>query len=162
MIIVGFVLVAAVAGVMWEAWWTPPVGLALRGTWVLIPSGPDLAFAGAARYAVVAAPLGFVLGLCCGLLRGREAWTLAAVIVGSVAAAFVMFAVGHALGPPDPYVLSAAEEDFTEVPGHLVLSSEPDQPVWWSTAMLAFPGGALSALAMVLLVGTAPSSTTDS
>jgi hypothetical protein len=152
-VIIGcFLVVGALAGVLWHAWSTPPVGVAVHGKWYADFSKPDSAFADPAHYVAIAVPTGVVLGALFGWLRGSETWTLAAVVLGSVAAAFTMFFVGNALGPPDPTVVSATAGDFTEVPGDLVLNAEPGVPAWWSTALVSLPGGALAGLSVVFLV----------
>lgn len=154
LVVVAFAVVGALAGVGWEVLWDAPRGVVYQEQWFLDPSGPDVSFSGTALYVLLALPLGAVLGAAAAFLRGREAVTLGSVVVGSLVAGWVMYAVGHALGPPDPQVLAAAEPDFTKIPSDLVLAARGDSASpYLSTAFVAFPVGALAGLALVFLTG---------
>lgn len=149
-----FAAVGAGAGVLWEVLWDAPTGVVFKDQWFLEPSGPDISFSGTALYVLIALPLGAVLGAAAALLRGREALTLVSVLVGSLVAGWVMYAVGHALGPPDPRVLAAGKPDYTTVPADLVLAAAGDSTApYRSTAFVAFPVGALAGLTLVYLTG---------
>lgn len=154
-IVVAFVVVGALAGVIWEAIWSPPRGVVFRGEWFLEPSGPDLAFDATGSYVVVALLTGVVTGLLsCWRASGRELVTLVAIAVGSVLAGWVMYQVGHALGPPDPRPLAAGLDDYAELPSDLRLAGadEGSSPyVFVSTALAAFPVGALFATMWLFL-----------
>jgi hypothetical protein len=156
-VVLGFAAVGALAGVAWEALWEAPAGVVYQDQWFLDPAGPDVAFAGTALYVVLAVPAGLVLGALAGLLRRHEAVTLAAVVVGSLVAGWLMYAVGHALGPPDPRVLAAQEPDYSRVAADLVLAGPEDTTApYRSTAAAAFPMGALAGLTLVYLSGLRP------
>ena len=142
-----FLVAGAGAGVLWERLWDAPEGLTYQGQWYLEPAGPDVSFAGVALFVAIAFPLGLVLAVLAGLLRGHEVATVVAVLVGSSLAAVVMYAVGSGLGPADPQALAAGAPDYTPLPGELGLTA-PDagRVPWHSTALLAFPGGAMAGL----------------
>jgi hypothetical protein len=154
LVVAAFAVVGALAGVGWEVLWDAPGGVVYKQRWFLDPSGPDVSFSGTALYVLLALPLGAVLGAGAAFLRGREALTLGTVLVGSVVAAWAMYAVGHAMGPPDPQVLAAAKPDYTRVPSDLVLAARGDSTApYRSTAFVAFPVGALAGLTLVFLTG---------
>jgi hypothetical protein len=144
----------AAGGVLWERLWQAPIGMAYQGTWYLEPAGPDLSFEGIALFVVIAFPLGLVLGVLSGIWRGHESATLVSALVGAGVAAFVMYAVGHALGPGDPQALAAGQPDYTPLPGDLGLTA-PDRGrvPWLSTALLALPAGAMTGLVGTYLLG---------
>ncbi len=138
-------VVGAVAGVVWEGVWTAPVGFVVQNKWYLEPSGPDYEFSGTGWYVVVALLAGAVsAGAMAWFLPRRELTTLVAVAVGSVVAGWVMFKVGHALGPADPQLLAAGQPDLTQIPSSLLVAG--------GSAYTAFPIGALVALVFVFLV----------
>jgi hypothetical protein len=149
-----FVAGGAVGGVLWERLWDAPTGLAYEGQWYLEPAGPDLSFEGIALFVLIAFPLGLVLAVVAGLWRGHETATLVAVLVSAGIAAVVMYAVGSALGPPDPQALAAGRPDYTRLPGDLGLTA-PDQGRvrWHSTALVTLPAGAMAGLVGSYLLG---------
>jgi hypothetical protein len=162
-----FAVVGAIAGVVWEWLWTPPLGIVYRGQWILEPSGPDYAFSGTGWYVVVALAAGLLTALALGwVLVSGEITTLVAAVVGSVLAGWLMFTVGHSLGPPDPRPLAAAKDDLERLPSDLrVAVKDPDSahatvleardPVGGrlysvtSSASLSFPLGTTVGLALV-------------
>jgi hypothetical protein len=154
-VLVLFAVGGAVGGVLWERLWDAPTGLAYQGAWYLEPAGPDFSFEAIALFVVIAFPLGLLLAVLSGMWRGHETATLVSVLVGACAAAFVMYAVGHALGPGDPQALAAGQPDYTPVPGDLGLTA-PDQGrvPWHSTALLALPAGAMTGLVGTYLLGS--------
>jgi hypothetical protein len=133
-----FAVVGAIAGVVWEWLWTPPLGIVYRGQWILEPSGPDYAFSGTGWYVVVALAAGLLTALALGwVLVSGEITTLVAAVVGSVLAGWLMFTVGHSLGPPDPRPLAAAKDDLERLPSDLrVAVKDPG-----SSGLLARTGG---------------------
>jgi hypothetical protein len=145
----------AAGGVLWERLWQAPTGLAYQGTWYLEPAGPDFSFEAIALFVVIAFPLGLVLAVLSGIWRGHETATLVSVLLGAVGAAFVMYAVGHALGPSDPQALAAGQPDYTPLPGDLGLTA-PDRGrvPWHSTALVALPAGAMTGLVGTYLLGS--------
>ncbi|CAA9383746.1 MAG: hypothetical protein AVDCRST_MAG32-1833 [uncultured Nocardioides sp.] len=154
LVVLGFTAAGALAGLAWEALWEPPTGVVIEDEWLMAPSGPDVSFSGTALYVLLALPVGVVLGALAGLLRHHEVVTTGSVVLGSVVAGWVMYAVGHALGPPDPRVLAAGEPDYTQVPGDLVLAG-PDETTspYLSTAAVALPLGASGGLGFIYLSG---------
>lgn len=146
----------AVAGAVWEWWWTPPEGMAFAGQWYLTPPGPDVAFGGTALYVAVAVPFGIALGGAAALV-GRDVLALMlTTMVASSVAAGVMFAVGHALGPSDPDAVSVDSADYAPVPSDLSFTTEKDDPAWASSALVAFPLGAMAGMTAILLVLRGP------
>jgi hypothetical protein len=136
--------VAALAGVVWQWVWTPPVGVAFRGDWTLDATALTGDFSGTGWYVVIGSFAGLLVGVAAGLLFDHdELVTLVTVVVGAVLGAWVMKEVGVALGPPDPLAIAKAAEDYTRIPGSLeVVGRSP-----WA----AFPAGALAGLAVTLL-----------
>ncbi|MBC2933551.1 hypothetical protein [Nocardioides sp. zg-1228] len=146
-VLVLFVGGGAAAGVLWERLAEPATGLAYEGGWYLEPAGPDLSFQAVALYVVIAFPLGLLLAVLVGRWRGHERVTVLAVLVAAGLGAAAMYAVGHALGPPDPQALAAGSPDYTELPAELGLTApDRDSVPWHSTALLALPGGAMLGL----------------
>ncbi len=151
----GFLVAGAAGGVLWERLWNPTAGLAYQDTWYLEPAGPDVAFQSVALFVLIAFPLGVLLAVVAGLWRDGEVATVVTVLVAATAAGVVMYAVGAALGPPDPQVLAAASPDYTPLPGDLGLTA-PDvgRTQWHSTALAAFPAGAMTGLVGMFLFGS--------
>jgi hypothetical protein len=135
-----FTLGGLVGGWLWERYWTPITGVAFRQQFVLIGQAPARDFSATSSYLVLAVLLGLTLGLAAALLvRGREWATLAAVVAFSALAAWLMYAVGHRLGPADPVAAAAAAEDFTRIPQDLRVSG--------LSPFLALPFGSILGLA---------------
>ncbi|WP_416952994.1 hypothetical protein ACNKF0_13875 [Nocardioides sp. T5] len=153
-ILAGFVAAGAAGGVLWERLWDAPTGLAFEGRWYLEPAGPDFAFEAIALFVVIAFPIGLLLAVLAGRWRGHETVTVVTVLVAAGVAAAVMYAVGSALGPPDPQALAAGRPDYTPLPGDLGLTA-PDQGrvPWHSTALVALPAGAMAGLVGSYLLG---------
>ena len=156
-VVAAFALSGAVSGVLWEWLWEPPTGLVVSGRWVLEPAGPDLAFSATGWYVVIAVTVGVVLSAAIGwVFPGRELVTLVAVVVGAFVAGWLMFRVGHALGPPDPRVLAAGEADLVRLPADLRVAGAGTRPSLLrpeSSAFAAFPAGATLGLMAVFLMG---------
>ncbi len=153
-ILAAFVVAGAAAGVLWERLWDAPTGLAFEGRWYLEPAGPDFSFEAIALYVLIAFPLGLVLAVLAGLWRGHETATVVTVLVAASIAAVAMYAVGSALGPPDPQVLAAGQPDYTPLPGDLGLTAPDEGRVpWHSTAFVALPAGAMAGLVGSYLLG---------
>ena len=146
----------ALAGVVWERLWDAPVGIVYRGEWFLEPAGPDYAFSGTGWYIVVALVAGALTVLALGWLWPRhEIASLVAMAVGSMLAGWVMFKVGHALGPQDPQLLAAGKADLSTLPSDLLLVGADEKPRLFrfdSSALAAFPVGAMASAVFVFLV----------
>jgi len=153
-----FAASGALAGVVWERLWDAPDGIVFEATWYLEPAGPDYAFSGTGWYVVVALVAGALTTLVLGWLWPRhELASLAAMAVGSMLAGWVMFAVGHALGPQDPQLLAAGQADFDTLPTDLLLVGADDQPQLFgfdSSAFAAYPVGAMLAAVFLFLAVT--------
>lgn len=148
-VLVAAALVGTLAGVLWESWWEPPTGLVLDHVWYPDLQGVKQLFSGTSRYVVVGLVGGVLLGAVSAWFFHRvELVTLVAVAVGSVLAGWLMVQVGSALSPPDPAVAARTSEDYTELPGTLEIEGRG--------ALVAFPAGALTGLAVVF-IGLTPS-----
>lgn len=145
----------AVLGVLWEWAWTPPTGAAWEGQWYLDPDGLRAEPSATGWFTLIGLAGGVVYGLVSARLgRGRELATLVVVVVGSVVAAWVMFHVGHLLGPPDPHEAARTAGDLEPIPGDLRLAGAGQRPwpLWFeSSAFNALPAGALVGLVGVFL-----------
>jgi hypothetical protein len=129
--LLAYVVLGAVAGVVWEWVWTPP-GQVVRDHQVFYTSYESLrrVFTGTGLYVVVGGVAAALISLVvCLLTRGRELVTLATVLVGSCVAAALMRLVGGLLGPPDP--LSVAKPSGTQVlPGQLTVHGVTPYLIW--------------------------------
>ena len=142
-----FAAAGVVGGVIWEAAWTPPTGVAFNGQWVLDGQGMTAEFSGTGLYVLIASGLGLLLGCLVMLVfDGDEVVTLVLVVIGSAMAAWVMKEVGQALGPPDPHVVARGARELQPVPGDLRVAG--------AVAYLALPFGALTAAVVVLFALT--------
>ena len=93
---------------------------------------------------MVASLAGIAMGALAGFLFDRsELATLVAVTVGGFLAGWVMQQVGAALGPPDPHPIAETAKNYTPIPADLEVSGR--------SPWVAFPGGALIGLIVVLL-----------
>ncbi|HEU4810893.1 MAG TPA: hypothetical protein VFT00_02010 [Nocardioides sp.] len=134
----------ALAGLVWEWLWTPPVGVVQDHRWLLDEAGLRDDFAGTGTYIAVAAVAGVLVGALVALLFDRaELVTLVAVVVGSVVAGWLMYRVGLAVDPPDPRVLARTAEEGAHLPGKLTVHGR--------SPFVAFPSGALVGLVVVFL-----------
>lgn len=154
-IVVGFAVAGAAAGVLWERLWEPPVGITFEDNWYLEPAGPDISFSGIALFVLIAFVLGLVLAVLSGLWADHELVTVGTVLVASVLAGVVMYAVGTAFGPGDPQLLAAGSPDYTTLPSDLGLTApDPGRTQWHSTAFAALPAGAMTGLVVMYLFGS--------
>lgn len=145
--VAAFAVSGALAGVVWEQLWDAPDGVVFEGRWFLEPAGPDHAFSGTGWYVVVALLAGAVTAFVLGWLWPRnELVSVVAIALGSMLAAWVMFEVGHALGPQDPRVLATGQPDRTIIASDLRLAGV--------SAYAAFPIGALTASLYLFLAAS--------
>lgn len=156
--VAAFALSGALAGVVWESLWHAPAGVAFENQWFLEPAGPDFSFSGTGWYVLVALVAGALTAFALGWFWPRhELVGIAAFLVGSMLAGWVMFQVGHALGPQDPQLLAAGKPDLTAIPSDLTLAGVEGQPRLFrldSSAMAAYPIGAMLASIYVYLVAS--------
>lgn len=137
LVLLAYAVLGALAGVAWEAIWTPP-GQVISKHQVFYDSYASLrrAFTGTGLYVLVAAVASALLGLVVGLLtRGRELLMLVLVIVGSVLAAAVMWRVGTSLGPADPASIAAHTQGRQSVQGELSVAGSTPYLVWPMTSL---------------------------
>jgi hypothetical protein len=145
LIVVVFAGVGALCGWLWFHLWDAPKGVVSAGQWYTGEAGLRADFAGVAWYVSLSVLAGLVLGaLAAWLLHRSELVTLAAVLIGSVLAAYLMLRVGTHLSPPDPHVLAKTTADGTELEGALRVRGWPPRG--------AFTFGALVGLAVVYAV----------
>ncbi|WP_248582122.1 hypothetical protein [Nocardioides sp. InS609-2] len=158
LVLVGAAVLGSLAGVVWEWVWTPPSGVAYQGRFVLDENGLPGEFSGTGWYVVVSAAAGILLGAGAALLsRDGEVVSLVAVALGAVLAGWLMFQIGHSLGPPDPAVLAASADDLTAINGDLRVGGAGVHPhvyTFDSAAFVAFPAGALLAFSALVLALT--------
>lgn len=155
--LLAYVVAGALAGVVWEWVWTPPVHI-IRDHQVYYASYDSLrrVFSGTGLYAVIGAVASAVVAaVICLATRGRELLTLVTVLVGSVLAALLMRLVGGWLGPADPITLAKTAANNTRVPGNLTVSGHTAYAVW--------PMVSLFVLALVFFAwpGAEPGTTYD-
>lgn len=146
-----FVVTGLVGGWVWWKLWSPaPAGAVFEKQWYpRATEGLIAEFAGTGWYVVVAVLAGLVLGLVVGLvLDHSEVVALAALVVGSVLAAWVMYRVGLHLSPPDPEIAARTADDGALLPGHLQVAGR--------SPFLAFPMGALLGAAIAFFGVTKP------
>ena len=122
--VVGIVLVIAsvgvAAGLLWHSLLHVPHGVVVGHQWFPDPweSGERDLFDATGWYVVIAVVAGLVLGVLAAVLsRAPELWTLAAVLVGSLIAAWLMRAVGLHGAPPDPHAAARHAADGTRLSG---------------------------------------------
>ena len=148
-VVAALAAVGALAGVVWQWAWTPTVGVVVDHRWTAGDAiGLQQEFSGTGWYVVVALVAGLVGGIAVALLADRvPLLTLAAVVVGSALAAWLMIVVGTALGPPDPDVAARTAGDGTRIPMQLGVTGH--------SAWFALPSGALIGLLLVF-IGLSP------
>lgn len=149
-VVLAFVVGGAAAGLAWvEVVWTPARGVVQDGRW--FPADERalaMTTGGTSTYVAVAAVTGLLLGVLSAVLAARlELVVLVTVLVGSAAAAYLMWQVGVWLAPPDPAAAAATAADGTRLPGALVVTG--------ATPFLALPAGALAGLTGVFLASPA-------
>lgn len=122
LVVVGSVAVGACAGLVWKSLWDAPQGYVLEHRWVLEYESYTTEFSGTGLYVLVAFTAGLVVALVAAFAIERdELVTLAALLAGAALAAWVMYAVGHRLGPPDPQVLALTRGDGDPLPADLTV-----------------------------------------
>jgi hypothetical protein len=147
LVLVLLLVVGAVSGLVWQWLWDAPRGVVVGHRWVQDEVGLRGDFAGTGTYVAVAVVAGVLAGLGVALAsRCCEAVTLAALVVGSLLAAWVMYRVGVALAPADPDTLARTARAGTRLPGTLRVSG--------LSPFFALPAGALVGL-IVVFVGLA-------
>lgn len=127
-----YAVTGVVAGVVWEAVWTPPSQV-VQQHHVFYADYASLrrVFSGTGLYVIVGGIASALVTLAVVLLaRGRELVALASVLVGSLLAADLMRRVGISRGPTDPTALAHHLPDGTKLPGNLVVSGQSPLLVW--------------------------------
>lgn len=137
-ILIAYALVGLVAGLVWEAVWTPPDQVVQQHQ--VFPSDYQALrriFTGTGLYALVAFAGSVLTALVVSLLtRRRELVVLAAVTLGSGLAAVVMREVGISRGPVDPTTLAASAAEGDHLPGALDVSGFSPYLVWPMASLL--------------------------
>jgi hypothetical protein len=155
LVVAALAAVGALAGVVWQWIWTPTIGVVVDHHWTAGDAlGLQHEFSGTGWYVIVALVAGLVAGVAVALLVDRvPLLTLAAVVVGSALAAWLMLVVGTALGPPDPDVAARTADDGTRLPMQLSVTGH--------SPWVALPSGALIGLLFVF-IGLSPRHRTPS
>ena len=136
-VLAAYVVVGALAGVVWEWVWTPPAQFVQQHQLYYVDySALRRVFDGTGLYVLVAA-----IASRAGRARGLRAHPPpraahpGLVILGSVLAALVMRQVGYALGPPDPAIAAAHAADGTRLRDHLQVAGVTPLLVWPMTSL---------------------------
>jgi len=145
LVLAAFAVVGALAGVVWQWVWTPTVGVAVDHHWTAGDAlGLQHEFSGTGWYVVVGVVAGLVTGVAVALLVDRvPLLTLAAVVLGSALAAWLMLVVGGALGPADQDVVARTAADGTKIPMQLTVTGR--------SPWIALPSGALLGLVFIFI-----------
>ena len=160
LLLLGAVVTGALMGVLWQWVWTPPTGAAWEGKWYLDRAGLPRDVDATGWFVTIGLVGGLVYGFVAAKwCRAKPLLVLAGVLVFSFLQAWVMYQVGHLLGPPDPQALARTTADLEPIVSDLRLAGV-DDPVWpftaGSTALLAPTLGALISLVGVFLGGSRP------
>lgn len=170
-VVVAFAAAGSFCGLVWESLWPSPEGIVFEHKWYLQPDSLPLDFSATGLYVVVAVAAGLVLAAVIGLVVERdELVTTVAVLVGSALAGWLMYAVGHRLGPADPRALALKAADYDPLPSDLRIDAHgPTLSFPWirdvnplhfqnvhltlpTAPFLAFPLGAVVGLALIYFV----------
>ena len=156
-VVVAAGLLGAVGGWLWYQWWAPPNTGEIYETATWGPRWFDLSdkglahqFDGPAQYAVIALGLGTLLGVLTAVLGRRQAVAaVVALAVGSALAAYLSWAVGTTLSPPDPDRFATAANVCTEKP-----CKQYDAAIELSgwTPLLCWPIAALGSFSVAIIV----------
>jgi hypothetical protein len=141
----------ALGGWLWYQWWGPPNTGEIYDTATWGPRWFDLSdeglahqFDGPAQYSVIALGFGALLGIAAVALGRRHA--IAAVVglvIGTALAAYLCWAVGTALSPPDPQQYATADNIGKEYRAAIEVSG-------W-TPFLCWPMAGLGAFCLTIL-----------
>ena len=138
LVLLSYVVLGAVAGVVWEWVWTPP-GEVIQQHQIFYDGYASLrrVFTGTGLYVLVGAGASAIVALVvCLRTRRRELLVLVLVLVGSVLGAAVMWWVGTHLGPSDPKALAAHTVARTRVSGDLKVAGKSPYLVWPMASLL--------------------------
>lgn len=137
--------VGALAGLVWQWAWTPPMGIVVDHQWVPLDA-IELAqeYSATGWYVVVGVVAGLISGVVVSLLLDRVPLvTLAALVVGAALGAWLMSVVGTAVGPADPDVLARTAADGKHLPMALAVTGK--------SPYAAIPVGAVLGLILVFV-----------
>ena len=156
-VVVAFVVGGALSGLLWKTLWHTPQGVAFEKKWYLQPEGLPHQFTATGIYVVVAVSAGILLaGVMALVVERNELVTLAGALSGSFLAAWLMYVVGHHLGPEDPRILAQGASDYAPLPSDLRIAGHG--PTFTidsvhlhlpASPFLAFPLGAVVGLALI-------------
>ncbi|WP_151082662.1 hypothetical protein [Nocardioides cynanchi] len=137
-VLIAYAVVGLVAGLVWEAVWTPPDQLVQQHqVYPVDYESLRRMFTGTGLYVVVGSVASALTALAVGLLaRARELAVLVAVALGSALAAGVMREVGISRGPVDPTTVAASLADGVHVHGALTVSGFSPYLVWPMVSLL--------------------------
>ena len=149
----------ALGGWLWYHWWGPPNKGSIYDTvhgpkWYdLTDKGIAHEFNGPAEYAVVALGLGILLGVVAALVARRRALAVVGgLIVGSALAAYLSWAIGTAMSPPDPQEKYATKANVCEQAPCKEYPAAIEISGW--TPLLCWPLGALGAFSVTVVASS--------
>lgn len=132
-----FAAAGLLCGWLWEALWSPPIGVAYHHDWYPVDPGVEKLFDGTAIFVLIALVAGLVLGaLCTWLFRRSELVTVGSIVLGGFVAGLLMHWLGGLLGPSDPSTIAAHAKDFTHLPGRLRTYGDGYLAVWPLAALV--------------------------
>ncbi len=146
LLVVGTLLLAGiVAGVLWALLAEPPGYTVNADGASMGETAAGAQFGVEVLYAGLALAFGLLLGVLTGLRLPQYGWVIAvALVIGSLGAAFLSYAVGRWLGPPDPSQSVTGAPVGAVVPIQLDVAARGVLLVWPVAALV----GLLVALAL--------------
>lgn len=154
-VVVAFAVTGAFGGLVWRSLWHAPSGVVLKHQWYLRPEQLGDDFSATGLFVLVSLGASLLTATVVALVVERnELVTLAAALAGAALASWVMYAVGHRLGPADPQVLAAGAKNWTPLPADLRVAGGSHSVGWVplpSAPFLAFPFGTAVSLLVVYL-----------
>ena len=147
LVLLGFALVAAALGWLWWELWGPAATGKVYAVnnpdpskiWLPDPyeAGERKDFTDIAIFVLLSGAGGLILGaLAAGFVKRKPLFTLAAVVVGSALAAYVMYTVGTSLSAPDPDKLALTSPEGKVLPGSIRFPGFSPFLVWPTAALI--------------------------
>jgi hypothetical protein len=136
-VLIAYALVGLVAGLVWEAVWTPPTEVVQQHqAFYADYQSLRRVFTGTGLYVLIGAVASMLTALVIALVtRQRELLILVSVTLGSAMAAFVMREAGLSRGPSDPVAGARTAADGTHLRGALEVSGHSPYLIWPMTSL---------------------------
>jgi len=145
-VVLALVLLGVLGGWLWSVLADPPGYTVTAQSASMGEAEAGKRFGVEVVYAGIGAGLGLLAGLAAGLRLARYGWVLVvALLLGSLVAAGVSWAVGGWFGPPDPAGALTTAEVGDVVPSRLTIDT-PGLFLAWPLAAL---GGLLAAVGLL-------------